>query len=157
MTPTKPLSLAGLYLVEDIVLQRCREVTNESAQEAFEFAVELARRIDQLADQREKDWGEWYKEQYRLTERNRAIVKAAQTNCAYCDGPLDQTSHTDHIRPVKDGGTGELTNLVEACSPCNLQKNGTEFWKFSRIQDEKGAGGYYSPPGEAGEIDPVNA
>lgn len=47
------------------------------------------------------------------------------------------SSHTDHIRPIIDGGTGEWTNLVEACSPCNLEKNGTEFWEFLHTKTKK--------------------
>lgn len=30
--------------------------------------------------------------------------------------------HIDHIKPVADGGTNELTNLITACMPCNLGK-----------------------------------
>jgi hypothetical protein len=136
---SKPLSLAGFYFVEDIILQSAG--TSKSAQELFEFALELAQQIDLLEIQREKEWGEWTKEQYRITERNRAVVKAAQTNCVYCSKTLNGTSHVDHIRPVKDGGSGEITNLVEACADCNLEKNGQEFWIFleSKTKAEQNA------------------
>lgn len=44
--------------------------------------------------------------------------------CQYCgakatDGAL---LHIDHIVPVKEGGTNEITNLVAACADCNLGK-----------------------------------
>ena len=140
MTKSMPLSLYGFYLVEDICRNHRLE-TSKSAQEVFEFSMQLAQQIDLLEDQRLKDWDAWYKEQYRITEQNRAAVKAGQTNCVYCNKPLDDTSHTDHIRPINDGGAGELTNLVEASAACNLEKNDKEFWKFlgTKTKKERGA------------------
>lgn len=85
----KPLSLRGYYLVEEILIQRS-QVAAASAETVFQFALQLAHLIDQLDDQREKDWDAWSKEQYRITEKNRATVKAAQTNCAYCNRTLDK-------------------------------------------------------------------
>jgi 5-methylcytosine-specific restriction endonuclease McrA len=135
MTKFRPLSYAGFCLVEDIV--RNSSNTVRSAQELVTFALEVAQQIDLLEDQRDREWDAWYKEQYRITERNQAAVKAAQTNCVYCNKVLDDTSHTDHIRPVKSGGSGEIINLVEACAGCNLEKNGKDFWTFLETKLKK--------------------
>lgn len=46
--------------------------------------------------------------------------------CLYCgeketeEGP---TWHLDHVRPLSDGGTNHISNLVIACPTCNLRKN----------------------------------
>lgn len=51
-------------------------MTSEGAEDVFEFALQLAHQFDLLEDQRVNDWGTWCKEQYRLTDRNRATIKA---------------------------------------------------------------------------------
>lgn len=50
--------------------------------------------------------------------------------CQYCgtkDGPL----HADHVIPLSQGGTNDLTNLVAACEACNCGKSGRtpEQWR----------------------------
>jgi hypothetical protein len=43
--------------------------------------------------------------------------------CQYCGGhPPEVVLHVDHIRPVADGGTNVIDNLVSACQPCNAGK-----------------------------------
>lgn len=41
--------------------------------------------------------------------------------CAYCEssGPITQ----DHVKPLADGGTHTLGNVVPCCRPCNLSKH----------------------------------
>jgi hypothetical protein len=44
--------------------------------------------------------------------------------CQYCGGrPPDVALHVDHRKPVADGGTDDLNNLVTACDVCNLGKS----------------------------------
>lgn len=45
------------------------------------------------------------------------------TFCPYCGGPLDSEPHLDHIYPLRQGGLSVETNLVWACSTCNLRKH----------------------------------
>jgi len=43
--------------------------------------------------------------------------------CQYCGGhPPAVILHVDHIRPVAEGGTNDIDNLVTSCEPCNLGK-----------------------------------
>lgn len=44
--------------------------------------------------------------------------------CQYCGAKAPAvTLHVDHIVPVADGGTDDLSNLVTACEYCNLGKS----------------------------------
>ena len=42
--------------------------------------------------------------------------------CVYCGSPHDLTF--DHVIPRSKGGKTSWTNIVAACSPCNLKKGG---------------------------------
>ena len=76
----------------------------------------------------------------RRARRRRAWVEMvepvdvlAKTNgvCMYCDSPISiETMHMDHDIPLSRGGLHELSNVVPACSTCNLRKGnktGIEF------------------------------
>jgi 5-methylcytosine-specific restriction endonuclease McrA len=52
--------------------------------------------------------------------RNRVIVLAGDPSCHWGCGRKATTA--DHLVPVVEGGTDELTNLVPACSPCNSSR-----------------------------------
>ena len=41
--------------------------------------------------------------------------------CQYC-GVIADPAECDHVIPVADGGSHELSNLVTACRPCNRSK-----------------------------------
>lgn len=50
-------------------------------------------------------------------KRNRKIVlEQSQYICHYCQG---HANTADHIVPVSQGGTNELSNLLAACHNCN--------------------------------------
>lgn len=50
-------------------------------------------------------------------QRNRKIVLESNNYmCHYCNGPA---TTADHITPVSQGGTNELSNLLPACHDCN--------------------------------------
>jgi hypothetical protein len=132
----KPLFDTAVKLAEDIVALRSGHALNQSPEEILSFAWRLAEAHDLKVEENRKGWDLWWKEQYRLAERNRAAVRAAQTNCVYCELPLDGTSHMDHIEAIKNGGSGEITNLVYACAKCNLSKNGQDFWEFIETKNK---------------------
>jgi len=51
------------------------------------------------------------------------VFKRDSFRCQYCGGEAPNVLlHIDHIKPVADGGTNELTNLITSCMPCNLGK-----------------------------------
>lgn len=51
------------------------------------------------------------------------VLKRDRFTCQYCGRKApDVVLHVDHIHPVADGGTDDMTNLVTACSECNLGK-----------------------------------
>jgi hypothetical protein len=64
-------------------------------------------------------------ERTSLSKRTRfEVFKRDGFRCVYCgstpnDGPL----HVDHVDPVAEGGSDDLTNLVTACASCNLGKS----------------------------------
>lgn len=50
-------------------------------------------------------------------KRNRkAVLEGSAYTCHYCKGPANTA---DHIVPVSQGGTNEITNLLPACLSCN--------------------------------------
>lgn len=51
------------------------------------------------------------------------VFKRDSFKCQYCGAEAPNVLlHIDHINPVADGGTNELTNLITSCMPCNLGK-----------------------------------
>ncbi len=52
-------------------------------------------------------------------------VAQAEGRCEYCHAPQSLASglfEVEHIEPVSQGGTDELSNLALACSACNKYK-----------------------------------
>jgi hypothetical protein len=125
----KPLYDGTLRFIEDLMISRAR-VVDQSPQEIIAFAWGIGEAYELKVQENITNWSLWANEQFRLAERNRLIVRAEQTHCVYCEQALDGTSHLDHIEAVKNGGSGEITNLVYACAKCNLSKNGQDFWRF---------------------------
>ncbi len=51
------------------------------------------------------------------------VFKRDGFRCQYCGAsPPDALLDVDHIKPVSEGGTGELLNLVAACVTCSIGK-----------------------------------
>lgn len=51
------------------------------------------------------------------------VFKRDGFRCAYCGrAPPDVLLHVDHVEAVANGGSNDQTNLVTACSDCNLGK-----------------------------------
>lgn len=47
------------------------------------------------------------------------ILERDGYRCHYCGAPANTV---DHLKPYAYGGTDDPSNLVAACSPCNLHK-----------------------------------
>lgn len=55
----------------------------------------------------------------------RQLYDAHDGRCVYCGVTEDETGkshHLDHVTPTRRGGTHHMSNLVLACSTCNLTK-----------------------------------
>ena len=51
------------------------------------------------------------------------VFKRDSFRCQYCGRSApDVILHVDHIKPVKEGGTNDLTNLITSCFDCNMGK-----------------------------------
>lgn len=51
------------------------------------------------------------------------VFKRDSFKCQYCGKSApDVILHVDHIVPVKEGGTNDISNLITSCSDCNLGK-----------------------------------
>jgi hypothetical protein len=64
------------------------------------------------------------KKQFPLEQTMRhEVFKRDGYRCAECGATKDEiTLHCDHILPVSQGGTDELSNLRTLCEKCNIQK-----------------------------------
>lgn len=59
----------------------------------------------------------------------RGIFTDWGSDCAYCGDTADTL---DHVRPLARGGLTARTNLVPACSTCNLSKNHSDALEWFR-------------------------
>lgn len=51
------------------------------------------------------------------------VFKRDSFRCQYCGvSAPDVLLQVDHIKPVKEGGTSDITNLITSCVDCNLGK-----------------------------------
>lgn len=53
----------------------------------------------------------------------KSVLFRAKNECAYCGGHANEV---DHVIPVSQGGSHNITNLVACCTNCNRQKNYAE-------------------------------
>lgn len=61
------------------------------------------------------------------------VFKRDSFRCQYCGASApDVLLQVDHIKPVKDGGSNDITNLITSCSTCNSGKG-------ARTLDDKSA------------------
>lgn len=66
------------------------------------------------------------------------VFKRDKFTCQYCGRSApDVILHVDHIKPVKEGGTNDIMNLVTACKECNAGKGARELSDDSVIRKQK--------------------
>ena len=66
------------------------------------------------------------------------VFKRDSFSCVYCGRSApDVVLHVDHVVPVSKGGTNEITNLVTACSDCNLGKSNRKLDDKSMVAKQK--------------------
>ena len=51
------------------------------------------------------------------------VFKRDSFTCQYCGQQAPNVVlHLDHVRPISDGGTTDILNLITACVACNSEK-----------------------------------
>lgn len=66
------------------------------------------------------------------------VFKRDSFTCQYCGAEAPKAVlHVDHILPVAEGGDNALTNLVTACSDCNLGKGARKLNDDTAITRQK--------------------
>lgn len=66
------------------------------------------------------------------------VFKRDSFTCQYCGKSApDVVLHVDHIKPIKEGGTNDITNLVTACADCNLGKGARKLSDSSEVMKAK--------------------
>lgn len=66
------------------------------------------------------------------------VFKRDSFTCQYCGKSApDVVLHVDHIKPIKEGGTNDITNLVTACADCNLGKGARKLSDSSEVLKAK--------------------
>jgi 5-methylcytosine-specific restriction endonuclease McrA len=63
------------------------------------------------------------------------ILKKWGYKCAYCREHLDKTGTLDHVRPKSKGGQTSVSNLIAACSNCNMRKSSNDWKDWFRMQE----------------------
>jgi hypothetical protein len=63
------------------------------------------------------------------TDERKALAAAFGGRCAYCDDPLPDRWHADHLVPVDQGGYHHLSNRVPSCPKCNEGEKGGQEWR----------------------------
>lgn len=67
------------------------------------------------------------------------VLKRDRFTCVYCGNrPPDVVLHVDHIHPQAAGGLDDPSNLVTACSSCNLGKGDSllpDAFRFEKAEE----------------------
>lgn len=63
------------------------------------------------------------RKQFTKAQR-KAVYDKTGGRCAYCGCEFDiQKMQVDHIKPIYNGGTNEIDNLLPSCRSCNHYKS----------------------------------
>jgi 5-methylcytosine-specific restriction endonuclease McrA len=104
----------------------------------------LDKKINSLNVQRTKELPYLHKHEFAYAKAAAVDEKTRQTageiatqipktlDCPYCNGPLGDDAHLDHIYPVSKGGLSVLENLVWCCWRCNLRKGNSGLISFAK-------------------------
>lgn len=66
------------------------------------------------------------------------VFKRDSFRCQYCGAEAPNVLlHVDHILPVAEGGSNDITNLVTSCEPCNAGKGARKLDDNSAIAKSK--------------------
>ena len=66
------------------------------------------------------------------------VFKRDKFTCQYCGAQApDVTLEVDHIEPVAEGGTNDITNLVTACVSCNRGKGAVRLDDDTAVMKQK--------------------
>src|SRR5947199_10578904 len=66
------------------------------------------------------------------------VFKRDCFKCQYCGAEAPNVLlHVDHIKPVAEGGTNELMNLITACAACNAGKAAVPLSDHSALAKHK--------------------
>ena len=72
-------------------------------------------------------------------ECKRALIDFQGHKCTLCDKVLtDETpSHIDHIRPLSNGGSNDVTNLQVLCISCHIDKTREEHGSLEHMRNDE--------------------
>lgn len=78
-------------------------------------------------------------ERKSLSKKTRfEVFKRDKFTCQYCGAQApDVTLEVDHIEPVAEGGTNDITNLVTACVSCNRGKGAIRLDDDAAVMKQK--------------------
>lgn len=66
------------------------------------------------------------------------VFKRDSFKCQYCGATApDVVLQVDHIKPVAEGGTDEMVNLITSCQPCNSGKGARELSDDSAVAKQR--------------------
>lgn len=71
------------------------------------------------------------------TKKILAIFRKSNGICWYCGKDIHTDLTIDHIVPISDGGSDDLSNLVPCCKSCNSAKRNKTLEEYRRYQQKK--------------------
>ena len=73
-----------------------------------------------------------------FTETELSTVRKLLGNrCRFCDAPLEDGGHVEHLTPVSRGGSSFLGNITLSCAKCNLAKTNKTLSEFIAWRKER--------------------
>ncbi|MBL9159326.1 MAG: HNH endonuclease [Verrucomicrobiales bacterium] len=73
--------------------------------------------------------------QSRQAGRSVAASLRKSEICPYCENPLTENVHADHIIPIHLGGLSVNQNMVYVCEKCNLDKGSMTLLEFCETRE----------------------
>lgn len=116
--------------------QPCRDAMNEYRREHIKSNPGFNAKHARTYKENNKEYVEYsYKLTYEASKLKKLIIDTYGTDCYLCEEPIDMTAKgrpphenwqmaywTDHVVPIRLGGTSDISNLRPSHAKCNIAK-----------------------------------
>lgn len=110
----------------------CRECMAANTAKHTANNPDLTKKKNKLRSERSATSGGAYTDAELSTVR-----KLLGNRCRFCDSPLEDGGHVEHLTPVSRGGSSYLRNITLSCAKCNLAKTNKTLSEFIAWRKER--------------------